>query len=80
MSQPWAREGNQFLGNNMMNVSELSGNATVSTLPSLPPGTAVAACMHVCCRGQEKGVYAVLTAFPPLDCILGKEGGIFWLY
>jgi len=30
-------------------------------------------CIHVCRRGQEKGRCAVLTAFPPLGCILGKE-------
>lgn len=46
VSQPWPWEENQFLGNNGMNVSELSGNATASTLPSLPLGDAVAACMH----------------------------------
>lgn len=77
MSQPWAREGNQFLGNHAMNVSELSGNATASTLLSLPLGNAGAACTHVCHRDQGKGVCAVLAGVPPLYCVLGKEEGIF---
>lgn len=57
-------EGNQFLGNNTMSASELSGKCHSQHSPFTPFGNCCAAvCMHVCHGGQGKGVCAALLCF-----------------